>query len=164
MSLPQTPTASLNRGMWYVFHDGPNVIRAWGSTWVGLEKIYFNNQLIDSCTKLKRTKQHMFSIGDRKYLIKCITHAQLKWQAECQLWRNGSLLDGLRCKRKKVLELRPTLAHVYLGILLGILGGLLDMPVLYGIVFVGTSIILTLLSTAKTEEFVFEQTHTYQTS
>lgn len=156
--LPDLPTASIDKGLWFVFRDGPNLIRAWGATWVGIEKVYFNNHLIQQYDHLKKQEQYCFSIEGQEYRIQCRANPNIKWQVECLLWRNGSVLESLQCRRRKLVGLRPTHAHLYLCIILGIAAGLFNMPATFGIVFVGASIILTLLTTVKTKNFTFEQT------
>lgn len=160
--LPRVSTASISRGMWYVFNDGPNIIRAWGSTWLGLERVYFNDQLIERGDHIKRQEQYSFSIAGNDYRIQCISHNQQTWQVECSLWRDDKKIDGWRCKRKKILNIRPTLAHLYVGIGAGMIGGLFKLPFWYGIFFVFASTILTLITTAKTDDFVFERDPGYE--
>ena len=43
------------------------------------------------------------------------------------------------------------------GLLVGLIGGLLNMPAWFGVVFIFISLSLTLLTTAKSEDFIIEQ-------
>lgn len=156
-NLPSFSVASVSKGMWYVFEDGPNQIRAWGSSWLGLERVYFNQTIVQHWSHLKRKEQYHFSVNGDEYRIECFTKNYEKWQVECILWKNNVKIDGLRCRRKKIVNIRPTLAHLYAGITAGIIGGLFNLPFWYGIVFIFFSMSLTLITTAKTGTFIFEK-------
>lgn len=157
--LPHFPSASTKHGMWYVFHDGPNTIRAWGSHWLGLERVYFNDKLLEHWTHLKRRDHYSFNVGGNEYHIQCVNSSENRWQVECLLWRNDEKIDGWVCRRKKLLDIAPTIAYLYAGIFTGMLGGLFNMPVWYGLFFIFLVMIITLVATAKTDRFVFERLH-----
>jgi hypothetical protein len=156
-TLPAVSSASLSKGMWYVFHDGNNVIRAWGSGWAGLERVYFNDELVTRHNQLTRLESICFKKGQHKYLIQCTSNSMQKWQASCVFWRDDVKLCSLKCRRRKVFNIRPTTAHLSAGLCVGLLGGMLHAPAIFGILFVFLSLSLTLLTTAKTEDFIIEQ-------
>ncbi|MBC6907243.1 hypothetical protein DWB84_17525 [Saccharophagus sp. K07] len=143
--------------MWYVFNDGNNTIRAWGSSWTGLERVYFNDDLIARSNHFKRLEQIIFERDGHQYRIQCSSTSIQKWQVRCTLWRDDQKIASLKCKRRKVFNIRPSLAHLLAGIMVGILGGLLDTPAIFGILFIVISIIVTLVTTMKTSDFVIEQ-------
>jgi hypothetical protein len=155
--LPAVSNASLSKGMWYVFHDGNNVIRAWGSSWTGLERVYFNDELIARHSHLERIESVCFEKGQHRYRIQCISANLQKWQARCIFWRDENKLCALNCKRRKMFNIRPTTAHLTVGLCFGLLGGILQAPALLGVVFIFLSLSLTLLTTAKTADFIIEQ-------
>jgi hypothetical protein len=156
-NLPAISNASLSKGMWYVFHDGDNVIRAWGSGWTGLERVYFNNELVARHHHFKRLESISFEKNNHQYRIQCFSTSLQKWQARCVFWRDGEKLCALKCKRRKIFNVRPTMAHMTVGLIVGLIGGALHAPAMFGVLFIFLSLSLTLLTTAKTEDFVIEQ-------
>lgn len=155
--LPASSNASLSKGMWYVFHDGDNVIRAWGSGWAGLEQVYFNDELVAKNHLYKRLESVNFEKNNRHYHIQCTNTSLQKWQAHCVFWRDGEKLCTLKCKRRKIFNVRPTMAHMTAGLVAGLIGGVLQPPAVFGVLFIFLSLSLTLLTTAKTDDFVIEQ-------
>ena len=156
-TLPEHSNASLSKGMWYVFHDGADVIRAWGSGWAGLERIYFNDELVSRHNHLSRLESMSFEKRNHRYRIECVSTSLQKWQAHCVFWRDDVKLCSLKCKRRKIFDVRPTMAHLVVGLIVGLIGGMLQAPAIFGILFIFLSLSLTLLTTAKTEDFVIEQ-------
>jgi hypothetical protein len=155
--LPKASVANINKGMWYVFPDGSDVIRAWGSDWVGLERIYFNEQLLVVGNHLKRVDSVSFRHANHQYELRCHNYVSSRWQVRCTLYKDGALLASIRCKRRRLFEVRPTLAHLYAGLTVGVLAGLLKAPVWSGVGFIFLALSLTLLTLAKTDDFVIEQ-------
>lgn len=156
-NLPSASNASLSKGMWYVFHDGDNVIRAWGSGWTGLERVYFNDELVARHPHFKRLESICFEKNNHQYRIQCFSTSLQKWQARCVFWRDNEKLCAMKCKRRKIFNVRPTMAHLLAGLIVGLIGGALHAPVIFAVLFIFISLSLTLLTTAKTEDFVFEQ-------
>lgn len=156
-NLPSASNASLSKGMWYVFRDGENVIRAWGSGWTGLERVYFNDQLVVRHSHFKRPDSIHFEKDNHRYRIQCSNTNSQKWQARCDFWRDGEKVCTMKCRRRKIFDVRPTMAHLVAGLVTGLIGGALHAPALFGVFFIFLSLSLTLLTTAKTEDFVFEQ-------
>lgn len=159
--LPLSPSASTKHGMWYVFHDGTNTIRAWGSHWMGLERIYFNDKLLKHWGHLKKRDEYAFCINGREYRIQCVKSSESRWQVECLLWCNGVKVDGWICRRKRLLNLSPTLAYLYAGIITGMIGGLFKLPPWNGVFFLFLMLLITLVASAKTDRFVFERLSLY---
>lgn len=143
--------------MWYVFHDGENVIRAWGSGWTGLERVYFNDELVARHHHCQHLESISFEKNNHHYRIQCFSTSMQKWQARCEFLRDGKTLCALKCKRRKIFNVRPTTAHLTVGLVVGLIGGVLHAPAIFGVLFIFLSLSLTLLTTAKTEDFVIEQ-------
>lgn len=156
-SLPASSNASLSKGMWYVFYDGNDIIRAWGSGWTGLERVYFNDELVVRHHHFKRLESVSFEKNNHRYQIQCFSTSLQKWQAHCSFWRDGKKQCTLKCKRRKLFNVRPTAAHMTIGLVGGLISGALQAPVLFGVLFIFMSLSLTLLTTAKTDDFVIEQ-------
>jgi hypothetical protein len=156
-SLPSVSTANANNGMWYVFRDGGDVIRAWGSDWMGLERIYFNDQLLVVGNHLKRVDQVSFQHSEHHYELRCRHYESHRWLVRCTLIKNGVQLYSIRCKRKRLFDIRPTFAHLVAGLAAGILAGLIKAPAWSGIGFIFFALSLTLLTLAKTDDFVIEE-------
>jgi hypothetical protein len=155
--LPDNSCASLSKGMWYVFHDGHNTIRAWGPGWSGLERVYFNDHILANCHHRKRVEEFAFERDGHSYRVHCSNSMRHKWQVHCSFWKDDQPVCTLKCRRRKIFNIRPTFAHLVAGLLVGLIGGILKMPPWFGVMFIFMSIGLTLLSTAKTEDFIIEQ-------
>lgn len=154
--LPMLSNADANHGMWYVFRDGDAVIRAWGSSWTRLEQIYYDNVILKRYSNTRRRGHYSFSKNGHHYRINCRTGSVQRWQVECELWKDDQLVQVIKCKRRKLWNLRPTFAHLCVGLGTGLLGGLMNMPWWFGIVFIFASLTTTLLTTAKTGDIIFE--------
>lgn len=154
--LPALSHADVNKGMWYVFHDGDAVIRAWGSNWTGFERVYYNDVILQRYSSDSRQEQCSFSENHHFYEIHCKTQNLQRWQVECELWRDDKLVQVIKCKRRKLWNVRPTLAHLWVGLGAGLISGVMNMPGWFGIIFIFTSFTTTLLTTAKTGRFIFE--------
>lgn len=154
--LPQLSNADANHGMWYVFRDGEDVIRAWGSSWTRLEQIYYGNVILKRYPNTRRRGQYSFSKNGHHYRIDCNTGSVQRWQVECELWKDDKLVQVIKCKRRKLWNLRPTFAHLLVGLVTGIVGGVMAMPWWFGIVFIFASLTTILLTTAKTDQIIFE--------
>jgi hypothetical protein len=155
--LPNSSCASLSKGMWYVFHDGQNTIRAWGPGWSGLERIYFNDKMLTHDHTRRRVEDFAFEQDGHRYRVQCSNNLWHKWQVHCSVWKDGQPVCTLKCRRRKIFNVRPSLAHLTAGLLAGLIAGLLKMPPWFGVMFIFISLSLTLLTTAKTEDFIIEQ-------
>jgi len=156
-TLPENSCASLSKGMWYVFHDGQNTIRAWGPGWSGLERIYFNDHMLTKGRHRKRVEEFMFEQEGHRYRVQCSSSNRHRWQVHCSFWKDDLPVCTLKCRRRKILNMRPTFAHLTAGLLAGLIGGIFKMPPWFGVIFIFISISLTLLTTAKTEDFIIEE-------
>jgi hypothetical protein len=99
--LPNTSKASFARGFWFVFHDGGRAIRAWGSAFSGLERIYLDNAIVSEGRNLKREGIHQFSIDGVGYSITFRTSNVLKGPLVCRLEKNGLVIKSLSCSYRR---------------------------------------------------------------
>lgn len=155
-TLPAYSNANVNEGLWYVFHDHDTVIRAWGSSWAGFERVYFNDIMLHRSSSTNCEDQFSFTCNHHLYQIRCKTNNVQRWQVECELWKDDKLVQIIKCRRQKLWNIRPTMAHLFVGLTAGLISGLMKMPWWFGIVFIVASLATTLLTTAKTGDFVFE--------
>lgn len=155
-TLPALSHANVNEGMWYVFYDGDIVIRAWGSSWTGFERVYYNDIILQRNSSASPQDEYCFKQKNHLYRIRCKTKNVQRWQVECELWKDHKLIQTIKCKRRKLWNVRPILAHLWMGLSVGLIGGLLKMPWWFGIVFIFSALTTTLLTTAKTGDFIFE--------
>lgn len=144
--------------MWFVFKDGPHFIRAWASYWIGLECIYFGEEQIAQTQK--REDNFNFEKYGASYRIEFCTRSVSLGHVRCALYKNGSHIQTISSKRRKVLNTRPVLVHIGAGVILGTLMGLLHLPAWAGITFIMLSLIITLLTSAKKDDFVIEHINT----
>jgi hypothetical protein len=99
--LSDTSKASFAGGFWFVFHDGGRTIRAWGSTFSGLERIYVDNAIVSEGRNLKREGIHQFSIDGVGYSITFRASSVLKGPLVCRLEKNGLVIKSLSCSYRR---------------------------------------------------------------
>jgi len=81
--------------MWFVFHDGEHIIRAWGSSFSGLERVYVDDEVVSEQRNLKRSSGHAFAIDSDRYVVRFVVVNLLKGQLNCRLLKNGDLLKSI---------------------------------------------------------------------
>jgi hypothetical protein len=155
--LPNHSCAHVRAGMWYVFRDGQNIIRAWGSDWTGLERVYFNETQVLTEHPLKRSNDVSFSVMGQHYRLECQNRPAQRWQVKCRLHKNHRPLCVIRCKRRRLLNVRPMWAQMLFGAAIGLLAGVIEVPPWFGIGFIMFAFFLTLLTLAKREDFLIEE-------
>ena len=153
--LPDVSRASATKGLWLVFKDDDRIIRAWGSYWTGLERIFVNDQLILSSPT--RGEVFQFEYDNDQYRIEFSTKSVAMGQLHCCFFKNGTLLSELHSKRRKIINIRPIVAHITTCVGFGFTAGLLQFPVWSGLFFITLSFGVTLLSNAKTDTFIIEK-------
>jgi hypothetical protein len=154
-ALPALSHGNIHDGMWYVFNDAYATIRAWGSSWTGIERVYYNDILIQR-TSNGCENDYCFHQGEHEYRLLCKTTDLRRWQVECELWKDNQLTQVVKFKRRKLFNARPTLLHLCLGLIIGQLSGLFQMPWLFGLVFIFAALTATILTTIKADDFVLE--------
>lgn len=92
-SLPSESYGSLKSGLWLVFQDkNSNVIRYWGSSYSGKEKIFINDSLLVEQRNWKLKKETTFNSNDgTEYKLEYKVH-KLK-ELEFKLFNEASLID-----------------------------------------------------------------------
>lgn len=147
--------ASIRYGTWFVFNDGDDVIRAHGSCWTGIDRIYFNNDTV--IQPYKRNNRYVFIRNNNKYQVVFCRHSVSQGQLRCTLFKNGEKIGDIRSKRLRILNFRPTLLHILTALGLGLLSGIADAPQWTGWFFVTASIALTLITSIKSDTFTVER-------
>lgn len=153
-TLPTQSSASASKGIWFVFWCNGNIVRAWGSCWTGVEQIYFNDELV--LTSWKRDDHYVFRRDGHEYQIYFCTRSVAQGKIRCRLYQDGVKIGAYHSKRRKVLNMRPTFAHLYAALGAGLVAGLLAMPAWFGLVFIVFSFLITILTAAKTDDFIIE--------
>lgn len=138
-----------------MFSDGEHRVLAWGSYWTGLERIYFDDELVLQSST--REEVFEFQRNNTRYRIEFCPHSIAIGQLRCAFFRDGELLSSLRSKRKKIINIRPVYAHIAACIIFGVLAGLAHLPLWAGFLSIMISFALTLLSNAKADEFIIEE-------
>lgn len=154
--LPEQSSASATKGMWFVFAEGGNKIRAWGSCWTGLERVYFNDEMV--AQSFKRDNVYVFRHGRDEFQVDFCTRSVSEGKIQCSLHKNGEPVGMFKSKRRRLLNARPILIHLGASLGIGIGAGYMPIPSWFGWVFVVMSLLITLLANAKTDEFVIENT------
>ena len=99
--LPDTSEASFARGFWFVFHDSGRTIRAWGSAFSGLERVYVDDAVVSEGRNLKREGVHQFTIGGVGYSITFRNSSVLKGPLVCRLEKNRLVVKALSCSYRR---------------------------------------------------------------
>lgn len=89
--LPEISEASISKGMWFVWNDGSNIVRVWGSGISGKEKIYLNDTLVSERRMLKTNSEYEFEDSNRNLYGVSINVANLQGKVECQFKKNGEV-------------------------------------------------------------------------
>ena len=154
-NLPELSRASASKGLWFVFKDGAHTIRAWGSYWTGLERIYFDNDLILQAPS--RADSFEFQHQNNVYRIEFCTRSVAIGQMRCSFEKNSEVLSTYASKRRKVINVRPIAVHIFAALVFGLLTGILNLPLWSSFVCIMLAFALTLLSNAKTDDFIIEE-------
>jgi len=86
---------SLSGGTWFVLSSGPNVIRVWGSSLSGLERVYVDEALVSERRSLGRVSLHEFSLDGQQHCV-AIAVKHLGMQLECVWTIEGVPVKKLR--------------------------------------------------------------------
>lgn len=101
-------------GFWFVFRDGADHIRAWGSYLSGTEKVYFNGQQVSQRRSVSRISEHRFEQDGHTYTLTFNTRSYF-WELECSLSKDGIPLDSISCH---ISGITPWLALLGMNVLL----------------------------------------------
>lgn len=119
-----------------------------------MEQIYFNNELV--LTSWRRDDHYVFRRDGHEYQIYFCTRSVAQGKIRCWLYQDGVKIGVYHSRRRKVLNMRPTFAHLYAALGAGFIAGLLAMPAWFGLVFIVFSFLITILTAAKTDDFIIE--------
>lgn len=153
--LPIQSRASATKGLWFVFKDGEHFIRAWGSYWTGIERIYFDEQLV--LHSPTRAQAYEFTRAANHYRVEFCNQSVAIGQLHCAFYKNGQLHSSVRSKRRKVINIRPIYAHIGACLGFGLAAGLLHLPPWSGFICIMLSFAITVLSNAKKDDFIIEE-------
>ncbi len=99
--LPEKSFANPLKGIWFVFNDGTNAIKIFGSIF-GKEKIYVNEKLISEQLSFKLDSSHKFEdYNGNNYEVKFCVSDLLKGKMECQIKRNDELIKSFNTQYVK---------------------------------------------------------------
>lgn len=122
---------------------------------MGLERVYFNDRLI--LLSIHRGEKLAFEVDNTQYRIEFCTRSVSMGKMLCSFYINGELTHSLLSTRVKVLNTRPVLTHIGACAAFGAISGLLHLPLWAGLACIMISFAVTLLTTAKKDEFVIRQ-------
>lgn len=96
--LPLRSTASMTTGIWLVHQEDDVIIRFWGSTMSGQERVYINNDLVSTKTVITRfTSIHRFEYDGSNYDVEFLLKPYAGYVYECNIYRDGHLLKSFIC-------------------------------------------------------------------
>jgi hypothetical protein len=122
-SLPLTSEASLAQGAWFVFQTPNAVIRAWGSSASGLERIYVDETVVSERRNISLDSRHSIMVWDEPFHVRFRTISALKGELECSLCReDGQVVQSFVCKYASSKKYSKTMmvGAVVFGILFGL--------------------------------------------
>ncbi len=96
--LPDKSGGGLLRGVWFVFQDGSDVIRAWSSGLTGMERVYVNDELVSQKRSAGLKSEHEFSINGDQFKISFNVISVLKGELLCSLGKNNTMIKKLRTR------------------------------------------------------------------
>lgn len=97
--LPESSIASTLNGVWFIWKDGNNIIRVWGSALSGKEKIYLNDTLVSENRNMTTNSAYQFKDSEENnYEVKTNVPSKFKGVVECEFKRNGELKNKQICK------------------------------------------------------------------
>ena len=131
--LPDASTASVTKGVWFVFPVGTSTIKVWCSGWTGMERVYADGALVSEHRSLRRSSTHTFAVADEEYTVAFQTISLLPLHMECSLLKDGQAKQAylLKFARRTPLSAAYFLRTAFSGanVLIGVAAGLcLHLP------------------------------------
>ena len=99
-----TSEFSYLKGVTFVFNDDSNEIKAWFSSFTGLEKIYVNDALVLSRRSLSIKSKSTFQIGNNLYSVVFHVENLIQGSVVCTLSKNGV---AHQCKKFSCTHKQP---------------------------------------------------------
>lgn len=126
---------SFRHGYSFVFEDNGQQIRLWCSAFSGLEKLYLNDELLDTRRRFARQAATQFFVGPDEYTVNLNTISMLRGPHDCMLSKNGLPIKKKRlvfpdvCSRKKGIRFLPMFTISLLaGVVFGTIKSLAGWP------------------------------------
>ena len=95
--LPEKSTYSFKKGLWFVFKNEKETIRFWVASFSGVEKMFFNNELVSekkSRTNFK-TKHNYTTVNGDDYEVALSVKIKKKRGNQCVLKKNNVLIGDM---------------------------------------------------------------------
>ena len=130
-TLPTASEASVKNGVWFVFPIDGSLIRAWGSSLTGTERIYVDDQVVSEHRSMGKFSEHRFLAKGSEFKITFTTISLLRGPLECRLFRNEVMLGGLRALYQNIgtgLKLQHLVPYLVLGVSVGLLASVFKWP------------------------------------
>lgn len=132
---PAVSEISVTNGIWFVFPAEGKVIRAWGSSVSGLERIYVDDAVVSEHRSAGRGSEHYFLVDGDQYSISFNVKGRLRTDLECVLAKDGVPIKTFIAKYDMTTVSSPKrlVMSLFAGVLIGIAGLYFRLP-LWGIV------------------------------
>lgn len=96
--MPTESGGSINKGLWFVFHHEGNVIRAWGSSASGKERIYLNDSEVADGRSMRKSSSYTFIGTDgTEYRVE-FNSVWFPVKIYCSLYVNGDEKEEILAK------------------------------------------------------------------
>ncbi len=96
--IPEKSQAGISTGFWFVWNDGTNTIKGWGSPLSGMERVYLNDQLVSEKRNLKTKSEHNFDDRNNDHYEVSFNVANILKGIECQFKKNGIVQKKITCR------------------------------------------------------------------
>lgn len=163
-NLPDKSRGSIEEGLWLVFDDGVNIIRFWGSTFSGKEKLYLNDNLIIDKNNFKFKEALQFQDDDgNPYEFRLFVNSFLKGEIEATLVRDGDLIKRIIIRGDKIggdskTNFSKTLLYFSVVISIFTLESMFNLPFIIVLGLIVLAFIIYIKSLDKGRiEYVFEE-------
>ena len=85
----------MTKGLWFVHQEEDVIIRVWGSTMSGKERVYINDDMVSEKTVVtKFVSIHRCSYAGSNYEVEFRLRTSSDYQYECNIYRDGHLLKS----------------------------------------------------------------------
>ena len=93
--LPLRSSANMTKGLWFVHQEEDVIIRVWGSTMSGKERVYLNDDLVSEKTVVtKLVSIHRCEYAGNSYEVEFRLRSFSDYTYECNIYRDGHLLKS----------------------------------------------------------------------
>ena len=129
---------SFTKGYSFLFEDEGIKIKAWFSSFSGLEKIYVNKELILTQRKYSKDSISKFNISNNNYSVSLKVESFVKGPFICTLNKNGIAIKRQslqfprkRDNKKKVAYIFELSVYITIGAILGVINSNINLPTPY---------------------------------